>query len=72
MTAAGAVRVRRIYFRCSQCTRGGYALDERLGIEGRYSPDARRLICLAGGSWSYDLAAERLGEMCGVVVSTLR
>jgi hypothetical protein len=69
MTAAGLVRVRRIYFRCSRCTRGGYALDERLGIEGRYSPDARRLICLAGGSWSYDVAAERLGEMCGVVVS---
>jgi hypothetical protein len=69
MTAAGLVRVRRIYFRCSRCTCGGYALDERLGITGRYSPDARRLICLAGGSWSYDMAAERLGEMCGVVVS---
>lgn len=69
MTSAGAVRVRRIYFRCSRCTQGGYALDERLGIEGRYSPDARRLISLAGGSWSYDVAAERLGEMCGVVVS---
>lgn len=69
MTAAGSVRVRRIYFRCSQCTQGGYALDERLGIEGRYSPDARRLICLAGGSWSYEVAAEHLGEMCGVTVS---
>src|SRR5262249_25733182 len=69
MTAAGLVRVRRIYFRCSRCASGGYALDERLGMDGRYSPDARRLICLAGGSWSYDLAAERLGEMCGVVVS---
>src|ERR1019366_576684 len=69
MTAAGLVRMRRIYFRCSRCTRGGYALDERLGIDGRYSPDARRLIGVAGGSWSYDVAAERLGEMCGVVVS---
>ena len=69
MTAAGLVRVRRIYFRCSCCTQGGYALDERLGINGRYSSDARRLICLAGGSWSYDVAAERLGEMCGLAVS---
>ncbi len=69
MTSAGLVRMRRIYFRCSRCTGGGYALDDRLGIDGRYSPDARRLICLAGGSWSSDVAAERLGEMCGVVVS---
>jgi hypothetical protein len=69
MTAAGLVLVRRIYFRCSCCTQGGYALDQRLGLEGRYSPAARRLICLAGGSWSYDVAAERLREMCGVAVS---
>lgn len=63
------MNLRRVYFRCPRCTQGGYALDERLGIEGRYSPDARRLICLAAGSWSYDVAAERLAEMCGLVVS---
>lgn len=61
--------LRRAYFRCPQCLQGGYALDERLGVQGKYSPDARRLICLAGGSWSYDVAAERLGELCAVVVS---
>lgn len=61
--------MRRVYFRCARCTQGGYALDERLGIQGKYSPAARRLICLAGGSWSYDVAAERLGEMCGLGVS---
>lgn len=61
--------LRRIYYRCVRCTHGGYALDDRLGIQGKYSPDARRLICLAGGSWSYEVAAERLGEMCGVTVS---
>ncbi len=69
MTAAGTVKLRRVYFRCPRCTQGGYALDERLGIQGKYSPDARRLICLAAGSWSYDVAAERLGEMCGLQVS---
>jgi hypothetical protein len=61
--------LRRTYFRCSQCAEGGYALDERCGIEGRYSPSARRLICLAGGSWSYDVASDHLGEMCGLKVS---
>lgn len=63
------MKIRRVYFRCPRCTQGGYALDERLGIQGKYSPDARRLICLAAGSWSYDVAAERLGEMCGLAVS---
>lgn len=48
---------------------GGYVVDERLGLRGRYSPNAQRLICLAAGSWSYDLAAERLEEFCGLNVS---
>ena len=48
---------------------GGYALDERLGIQGRYSPQARRLISLAAASWSYDVSSERLEELCGVSVS---
>lgn len=69
MTAAGSVTVRRVYCRCSRCADGGYALDRRLGIDGKYSLDARRLICLAGGSWSYDGAAAHLREMCGLIVS---
>ena len=58
-----------MYFRCSACAIGGYALDERLGLEGRYSPNAQRLICLAGGSWSFDWASRRLAEFCGLTVS---
>ena len=69
MTSAGEVCVRRIYFRCPQCAAGGYALDERLGIQGRYSREAQRLICLAGASWSYDVAAARLQELCGLQLS---
>jgi hypothetical protein len=69
MTAAGEIRAVRIYFRCSSCTVGAYALDERLGISGRYSPQAQRLICLAGASWSFDMAAERLEELSGLTVS---
>lgn len=69
MTHAGTIAVARVYFRCVRCRIGGYALDERLGIAGRYSPAAQRLICLAAGSWSYDLAAQRLEEFCGVAVS---
>lgn len=59
----------RVYRCCVKCQHGGYALDDRLGICGRYSPQARRLISLAAASWSYDLSSERLEELCGLSVS---
>lgn len=69
MTVAGEIRWSRIYFRCSQCTVGAFAADERLGVSGRYSPQSQRLICLAASSWSFDVASERLAELCGLDVS---
>lgn len=69
MTSAGALKLVRVYFLCPSCGVGGFPLDERLGVSGRYSPQARRLICLAGGSWSYDVAAARLKELSGIDVS---
>lgn len=68
MTPAGEVRLARVYFRCSACTEGSYVLDERLGIDGRYSPHVQRLICLASASWSFEVASNRLAELCGVRV----
>jgi hypothetical protein len=69
LTQAGEVRVVRAYLRCVRCGGGGCVLDERLGIAGRCSPAARRLICLAAASWSYDLSSERLQDLCGLSVS---
>ena len=54
-TAAGEVRLSRVYFDCPKCLGGGCPLDERLGVEGRYRREAQRLICLAGASWSYEM-----------------
>jgi hypothetical protein len=68
-TQAGDISFTRVYFACVRCAAGGYAVDERLGLDGRYSRNAERLICLAGGSWSYDVASERLYELCGLRVS---
>jgi hypothetical protein len=42
----------------------GLNIDQATG-----SPQAQRLICLAGASWSYDLASQRLAEFCGLSVS---
>ena len=69
LTQAGEIDVSRVDFRCARCRTGGLLVDQRLGIDGRYSPQAQRLICLAGGSWSYDLASQRLAEFCGLSVS---
>lgn len=69
LTQAGEVQIGRVYFQCVRCRQGGFVVDERLGISGRYSPQAQRLICLAGGSWSFDLASQRLREFCGLSVS---
>ncbi len=69
VTHAGEVRLSRVYFRCVKCELGGCPLDERLGLDGRYSAAARRLICLAAGSWSFDVSSERLEEFCGLSVS---
>ena len=68
-TAAGRVSLSRVYFRCVKCQVGGYAADDRLGINGRYSIGAERLACLAAASWSFDISSERLMEFCGVRIA---
>ena len=40
-----------------------------MGIHGLVSPQARRLLCLAGASWSFDSSAKFLKEFCGFSVS---
>jgi hypothetical protein len=63
------IRAERVYFVCRACRAGAYPLDSRVGIEGYASRQARRLMCLAGASWSFDHASERLQEFCGLKVS---
>ena len=67
-TAAGVVRLDRLYLVCPRCQAGRHPLDDRLGVAGSVSPAARRLLCLAGASWSFDRAAAHLKELCGLAV----
>jgi hypothetical protein len=66
VTAAGRVTLLREYPRCPRCGDPCYPLDDRLGLAGLLSPRAERLACLAAASWSFDVAADRLGELAGV------
>lgn len=62
------VRLDRLYLVCPRCHTGQHPLDDCLGITGFVSPQAQRLLCLAGASWSFDRASENLKEFCGLVV----
>lgn len=66
MTAAGRVTSRRRSLLCGGCGVTAYPADDRLGLDGFLSPGATRMACLAAASWSFDVAADRLEEFCGV------
>lgn len=69
MTCAGELKVARVYFRCVVCCDGGYAADERLGVDGHCSVQVQRLASLAAASWSYEISSQRLSELCGLQIS---
>jgi hypothetical protein len=69
VTALGWLSVRRAYFTCAACGLGQYALDQRLGITGTLSRQARRVVCWAGGRMAFTQAAENLQEIGGWSVS---
>src|SRR5207248_1168792 len=48
LTAAGDVRLHRRYLVCPGCGASRYPLDERLGVAGFVSPQAKKLLTLAG------------------------
>jgi hypothetical protein len=66
LTAAGDIRLQRRYCVCPRCGSSRYPLDGRLGLEGFVSPQARKLLTLAGTSWSFAGAACHLAEFCGL------
>ena len=69
LTSAGDVCLRRVYFDCRCCAQGEYAADARLGVQGGQTRQARRLLCLAGTSWSFSGSSAHLREFCGLEVA---
>ena len=63
------MKLRRVNFVCRRCREGAHPWDQRLGVSGFVSPQAQRLLCLAGASGSFDSSAKNLKEFCGWVVS---
>jgi len=70
ISGVGDVTVKRRYYACRYCALSATPWDEWAGMDqGRLTPHARRLVVLAGTSWSFDRASERLKEFCGLSIS---
>ena len=70
ITSLGDVRVGRRYYACRHCRGAQIPWDRWAGLEGGHvTPQAYRMVVLAGASWSFDVARDRLWEFCGFRIS---
>ena len=61
----GEVEVSRRYYACRKCHQNQTPLDAWAGLRaGKCTPATRRMLALAGMSFSFDTAALRLAELC--------
>lgn len=70
LTVAGEVVVPRRYFACA-CGQTRCPMDAWAGLSNRSVSDEvkRRLMVLAGSSWSFEESARKLAEMCRIKTS---
>jgi len=70
LTVVGEVQISRRYYSCRGCGENRMPFDVWSGLVGGLAtPAARRLLALAGMSFSFDTAAARLAEFCLLKVS---
>jgi hypothetical protein len=66
----GEIDLSRRYYKCGTCGASCLPLDQWSGLmAGMSTPAARRMLSLAGMSWSFDTASDRLFELCLLKVS---
>lgn len=69
MTVIGQITVSRRHYYCPKC-KGSSPWDQWAGVEKRsLTPGVRRMVTLAGMSWSFDRAQRHLWEFCHLQVS---
>ncbi len=70
LTVVGEIDVSRRYYTCGTCGTSHLPLDQWSGlVAGMSTPAARRMLSLAGMSWSFDTASDHLAELCLLKVS---
>ena len=69
LTLVGPIVVGRRYFACS-CGSSYTPMDQWAGIGSRtVSEHVRRVVAVAGSTWSFDQASAKLKELCFLQVS---
>lgn len=71
LTSLGHVTVGRRYYACRHCRAKAVPWDVWAGVPDghRLTTQARRVVTVAGSSWSFDQASQRLAELCLLKVS---
>lgn len=70
LSTVGEMTVHRSYFACPKCGVSQTPLDAWAGIGRRMvSEHARRVLAVAGSSWSFEQASKKLLELCRMRVS---
>lgn len=70
LTVVGEVELSRRYYSCRKCRENHTPFDAWAGlVAGMSTPATRRMLSLAGMSFSFDTSAERLAELCLLKVS---
>ncbi|HEX4053055.1 MAG TPA: hypothetical protein VHX86_02205 [Tepidisphaeraceae bacterium] len=70
LTTVGEMRVARRYDACGDCGLSQTPLDTWTGIGSRMASEhARRVIVVAGSTWSFEQASAKLLELCRMRVS---
>jgi hypothetical protein len=70
LTTVGRIAFDRRRYHCRACAAGSVPLDAWAGVGDRsLTAGARRMLTLAGTSWSFDRASAHLAEFCHVAVS---
>lgn len=67
----GWIGLSRLHLVCVSpaCRDSAQPLDDRLGLTDSLTEAARRLLALAGASWSFDSASDHLKTFCGLDAS---
>lgn len=71
LTAVGAVRFERPYYRCPSCHQGQSPRDAQLDVvDTECSPGVRRMMALVGSNGSFAQGREQLEALAGLQVTT--
>lgn len=71
LSSVGDITVSRRYYACRDCRAKQVPFDEWAGLQNghRLTVHARRVVTLAGSTWSFDQAADKLEELCHLKTS---